>query len=238
LLKELFAQIPEMSDRAEADLATLKQIEHDRSEAETREAEWARSITYAAEIGLAFKDTLRISPEGISWQGQQFPLAAVTRIRWGATRHSINGIPTGTTYAIAFGDNRSEAAVNTRREEVFSSFVDKLWRAVGVRLLMELLKNLESGRDVRVGEAVVRDSGIILIRHRLLRANEPVDCSWHQTHVWSAEGAFVIGLKGDNKTYVTLPYIETANAHVLEQAIRSAFKLPALSKLSDLLRER
>src|SRR3546814_5902743 len=70
--------------------------------------EWAHEITYRAEIGVMFKDTLSISPDGISWKGQSFSLDSITRVRWGGVRHSVNGVPTGTTYTIAFGDKRSE----------------------------------------------------------------------------------------------------------------------------------
>src|SRR3546814_11568243 len=77
-----------------------------------------------------FKDTLSISPDGISWKGQSFSLDSITRVRWGGVRHSVNGVPTGTTYTIAFGDKRSEAVVELKKEDIYSKFIEKLWRAV------------------------------------------------------------------------------------------------------------
>src|SRR3546814_5216991 len=83
---------------------------------------------------------------GISWKGQSFSLDSITRVRWGGVRHSVNGVPTGTTYTIAFGDKRSEAVVELKKEDIYSKFIDKLWRAVCVRLLGEMLEALKIGR--------------------------------------------------------------------------------------------
>ena len=53
--------------------------------------------------------------------------------------------------------------------------------------------------------------------------------------MWSADGSFYIGSKDGKKTYVGLSYIHAANTHVLEQAIRMAFKKPGMRRLSDML---
>ena len=236
LLQELFSELPELAERVEQDADTLEDIFHNRKQAESRRNEWAREITYRAEVGLIFKDTLSISPDGVAWNDQRYPLDAITRVRWGGVRHSVNGIPTGTTYTLAFGDDRSEAVVELKREEVYTNFVDKLWRAVCVRLLTELLEALKSGEEISFGEAAVRDDGLTLTRHKFM-GSEHVRLTWYQVHIWSADGAFYIGAKDDKKTYAGLSYIHIPNAHVLEQAIRMAFKKPGMRGLSDLLRD-
>lgn len=236
LLQELFSQVPELAERVEEDAEALQNIFRDRKKAQARQAEWARDITYRAEIGMVFKDTLSISPDGISWKGQSFPLESITRVRWGGIRHSVNGIPSGTTYTVAFGNNRSEAVVELRKEDIYSTFVDKLWRAVGMRLLGELFEALKAGREVRFGDAIVRNDGVTLTRHKFL-GSEQVRVSWHQTHVWSADGSFIIGSKEDKKTYAQLSYISLPNIHILEQGIRMAFKKAGMRVLSDVLNE-
>ncbi|MNU57344.1 hypothetical protein D3C71_464640 [compost metagenome] len=235
LIRELFAELPEVSERVEQDAEALSDIFQNRMSAEAQKKEWALDITHQAEVGVMFKDILSISPDGISWKKQHFPLETVTRLRWGAVRRSLNGIPTGTTYTLAFGDNRSEAVVELRKESTYSTFLEKLWRAVVIRLLTELLETLQAGNEVRFGEATIRDDGVTLVKHKFLGANEPVRCSWGQVHIWSADGAFCIGAKDDKKTYVGLSYIHAANTHVLEQAIRMAFKKPGMQRLSDVL---
>ena len=236
VIQELFAELPEVVERVDEDAEALANIFRNREQAETQQVEWARDITYRAEVGVMFKDVLSISPDGVAWKNQRFPLEAITRVRWGAVRHSVNGIPTGTSYTLAFGDNRSEAVVELKKESTYSTFLEKLWKAVVVRLLTELFEKLQAGNEVRFGEAVLRDDGITLIKHKFLGANEKVRCSWGQVHVWSADGSFYIGSKDDKKTYVGLSYIHAANTHVLEQAIRMAFKKPGMRRLSDMLR--
>jgi hypothetical protein len=235
LLQELFAEVPDVSERVEQDADALADIFHERKQAVARRDEWAREITYRAEIGMMFKDTLSISPDGISWKGQSFPLDSITRVRWGGVRHSVNGVPTGTTYTIAFGDRGSEAVVELKKEDIYSSFIDKLWRAVCVRLLGEMLEALKAGRNLYFGDALLNDDGITLVKHKFLGANEKVRCSWGQVQVWTADGSFCVGAKDDKKTNVGISYIHVANTHILEQAIRMAFKKPGLHRLSDLL---
>jgi len=235
LLQELFAELPEVSERVEQDADALADIFHERKQAVARRDEWAREITYRAEIGVMFKDTLSISPDGISWKGQSFSLDSITRVRWGGVRHSVNGVPTGTTYTIAFGDKRSEAVVELKKEDIYSKFIDKLWRAVCIRLLGEMLEALKDGRDLYFGDALLHDDGITLVKHKFLGANERVRCTWGQVQIWNADGSFCIGSKDDKKTNVGISYIHVANTHILEQLIRMAFKKPGLRRLSELL---
>lgn len=235
LIQELFSEVPEVSDRAEEDADALADIFQQRKQAAARQDEWAREITYRAEIGMIFKDILSISPEGVSWKGQNFPLDSITRVRWGGVSHSVNGIPTGTTYTIAFGNRSSEAVVELKKQDIYSTFIDKLWRAVCVRLLTEMLEALKEGRDLHFGDALLHDDGITLVKRKFLGSNEKVRCSWGQVHVWSADGSFCIGAKDDKKVNAGISYIHGANTHILEQAIRMAFKKPGMRRLSDLL---
>lgn len=235
LIQELFSEVPDVADRVEEDADALADIFQQRKQAAARQNEWAREITYRAEIGVMFKDTLSISPQGISWKGQTFPLDSITRVRWGGVSHSVNGIPTGTTYTIAFGNRNSEAVVELKKQDIYSAFTDKLWRAVCVRLLTEMLEALKEGRDLHFGDALLHDDGITLVKRKFLGSNERVRCSWSQVHVWSADGSFCIGAKDDKKVNAGISYIHGANTHILEQVIRMAFKKPGLRRLSDLL---
>lgn len=235
LIQELFSEVPEIADRAEEDADALADIFQQRKQSAARQGEWAREVTYRAEIGVVFKDTLSISPQGVSWKNQNFPLDSITRVRWGGVSHSVNGIPTGTTYTIAFGNRNSEAVVELKKQDIYSTFIDKLWRAVCVRLLTEMLEALKDGRDLHFGDALLHDDGITLTKRKFLGSNERVRCSWSQVHVWSADGLFCIGAKDDKKVNAGISYIHGANTHVLEQAIRMGFKKPGLRRLSELL---
>ncbi len=239
LIQELFAEIPDVAERVGQDSDALADIFQERAQAEElreiQKDEWAREITYSAEVGVVFKDKLSISPDGISWRGKKFPLDSITRVRWGGVRNSVNGIPTGTNYTIAFGDQYSESVVELKKQITYSTFIDKLWRAVCVRLLGDMLESLKTGGALNFGKAVLHDDGITLLKHKFWSADEKVRCNWNQVHIWNAEGSFFIGSKEDKKTYIGISYIDNANTHILEQAIRMAFKKPGLRYLSDLL---
>ena len=235
LIQDLFVEVPEVADRVEEDADALADIFQQRKQAASRKDEWEREITYRAEIGVMFKDALSISPDGVSWKGQNFPLESITRVRWGGVSHSVNGIPTGTTYTIAFGNRNAEAVVELKKQDIYNTFIDKLWRAVCVRLLTEMLEALKDGRDLHFGDALLHDDGITLVRRKLLGSNEKVRCSWSQVHVWSADGSFCIGAKDDKKVNAGISYIHGANTHVLEQVIRMGFKKPGMRRLSEVL---
>ena len=204
LVADVFAELPEVVERIESDTEALAGIMEHRDQSKRRDAEWAREITYSTEIG-AIKDRLSISPDGVSWKNQQYALDDVTRVRWGAVRHSVNGIPTGTTYTIAFGDHRSQAACETRQGEIFEQFVPRLFRAVGFRILLKMIAELGEGRKVKVGDAVIDDLGVTVPRHALFGSSAPVHLKWHESHVWTADGSFDIGSKADKKAYDRCP---------------------------------
>lgn len=235
LIQELFSEVPEIADRVEADADALADIFRQREQAAENADEWAREIAYRVEIGAVFKNVLNISSNGVSWKGQNFSLDSITRVRWGGVSRSVNGISTGTTYTIAFGDRRSEAVVELRKRDVYSTFVDKLWRAVCMRLFAEMLEALKNGRDLHFGDALLHDDGITLVQRKLLGSAGRVRCSWDQVQVWSADGSFCIAAKDDKKVNAGISYIHVANAHILEQAIRMVFKKPGMRRLSDLL---
>jgi len=98
-----------------------------------------------------------------------------------------------------------------------------------------MLESLKTGGALNFGKAVLHDDGITLLKHKFWSADEKVRCNWNQVHIWNAEGSFFIGSKEDKKTYIGISYIDNANTHILEQAIRMAFKKPGLRYLSDLL---
>lgn len=235
-LGEVFSELPTFMDTLMEDAATISRLADTRKQAESTRAKRDAELTYEAEIGMIFKDRLRISPEGIVWRGTRHTLDSITRVRWGGVKHSVNGVPTGTTYTIAFGDSSRESVVELRREDIYGIFLDKLWRAVCVRLIVDTLRGLNTGRQFTFGDAVIADESVTLMRHRFLRRRESVRYGWDGVTVSSIDGCFQIQAKDDSQTYVRLPYIHVPNVHLLEHIIRWAFKEGA-SSLSDVLKD-
>ena len=223
-INDNFALSDTVAEHLSTDIAYLKAAKEGKRKSEEEEREFLRSITYDAEIGTMFKDKVSISPAGISWKNNHIALEAVTRIRWGGTRHSINGIPTGTTFMIAVGDNRSSFTIDTRKSEIYANLIDRIWRAIGVRLLVQTVNQLKAGTAIRFGSAIVRDDGITLVRHKIFGANQPVSLTWRDVNIWSRDGDFYIGSRTDNKTYVVLSYQNDDNVPVLENMISALFK--------------
>lgn len=261
-MQELFAELPVVVERLDQDSEALEGIYENRKKSEQHNAEWARAITYQAEIGWIFKDTLRISPNGVEWKGRRIALDAITRVRWGAVRNGSNKWPTDMDYTIAVGDNRSEIVIDLKKREINDAFLESLWKAVCVRLLTETLKALKSGKQLSFGQALIDDNGVRLPRHVCL-ASDPVlidapdvmaelekmqkhfqklyypesedaYLKWGDVTYGSANGSFVITAKDDKKTYADIPYLTTPNAHILESIIHLSFK-KWKGKLSGLL---
>jgi hypothetical protein len=235
LLQDIFSEVPDVAERVEQDSDALADVFENRKKASASNVEWGNRITYSAEIGVLFKDTLKISPEGITWKNKTYPLESITRVRWGGIRRSVNGVPTGSTFTIAFGDEHSESVVDLKRENVYSTFIEKLWQAVGIRLLVEMLQALRAGREFPMGGGILHDDGVTVVKHKFLSSNTSVKCPWVDLQTWSADGNFYIGSKSDKKAYIGLSYLSAANAHIIEQAIQMAFKKRGLRRLSDLL---
>jgi hypothetical protein len=94
LLQELFAELPEVLERLGEDAEAIEELRRQARERENNQAQWGRDISFNAEVGVMFKDELSIGPDGIRWKVSTFPLDSITKVRWGAVSHSVNGIPT------------------------------------------------------------------------------------------------------------------------------------------------
>ncbi len=238
LQEEVFAEVDWVVEQTEVDLLALDEIAEQRTQflrdMEAKTESWKREITYEADIGVLFKDKLRISPDGVVWKGKGLPLGHITRVRWGGTRRSVNGIPTGTTYNIFVGSAQDGTSIELKKQQVYSEFVDRLWRAVGARLLTEMLEGLREGKRWRFGTAVVSDHGVELERQHFLSADERVPCNWNDLVIGNGAGTFYIAKKDEKKVSVELPYQDMDNVHVLEAAMRIFWK-KASPRLSDLL---
>ncbi len=230
LIIAVFAELPEVRERADEDTAALKRLLHDQQQSAADLEAWKRDISCEVEFGTFFKDTFRISAEGISWKQKFYPLSDITRIRYGGVRES--GI---LNFSVGFGSATSEGAIEFRGEELFSTIIEKLWRAVGPRLALDMLHRLHAGEEVTVGDIILTDEQVLLTEHKFF-GDESAWCSWPDVQIWTEDGNFYIGLVKDKKIYGQLSYIRAWNVHILEQVLRVAFKHPGgFRRLSDTL---
>ena len=223
MLQEVFAEAPDVVEQLEEDFDAIENIFKGRKEAEKESDKWKKEIAFEEDIGLVFKDKLKISAVGIQWKNKAYALDNISRVRWGGISKSVNGIPTGTTYTIAFGNNKSESVIETRNSKLYQRFIDKLWLAVGVRLMTDMANNLKNGKKLQLGDALIDDQGVELTHHKLFK-NRKVYYSWKEVSISSGQGYFFISSNTNKKIYSSMSYIETPNTHVLESLIRISFK--------------
>lgn len=232
LLQEVFAEVPNVADTASGDVDTLKGLLSQQQQAKADQEKFAREITFRADLGLFTRTRLAISPQGVDWGKQHFPLESIVRVRWGAVRRSVNFIPLGTDYYIAFGSESDIALVHTNRDSIYAPFVASLYRAVSPQIAMSYARGLSAGKIYRFGDIRIADDVCELILHKFI-GSERVRVAWSDAHIWSSNGLFVIGHKSNKKIYASASYKDIDNVHVLEQMIRVFFKDPKSSKLSD-----
>ena len=238
MLQEVFAEVIEIAERTAEDAGALDDIAEQRThlieDVKNQTEEWRREITYEADVGVLFKDKLRISPEGIEWKKSRWDLDSITRVRWGGTRHSINGIPSGTTYNIVFGNRSNYSSIELKKETIYTNFIDRLWRTVGVRLMTECLEGLRAGKKYEFGSAVISDSGIELEPNTWTKRTK-VFCRWSELTIWNGPGVFCVGKKGEKKVATSFSYQGEDNIHILEAAIRMLWKKGG-DRLSSILK--
>lgn len=241
MLQEVFAEVVEVAERTAEDASALDDIAEQRvrliKDAKKHAEEWRGEITYEANLGLIFKDKLSISPEGIEWKGRRWDLDSITRVRWGGTRRSVNLVPTGTTYKIVFGNSSDYSSIELANKNIYDNFIDRLWRAVCVRLLTEFLQGLGDGKQYRFGTTVINDRGMELERKKLFSSNERIYCRWGELLIGNGAGVFCIGKKNDKKLAADFSYQDEDNIHILEAAIRMLWKRGG-DRLSILLEEQ
>lgn len=228
LLKELFSEVPEVLDTVEKDAIAIEGIRQTRQDAKQEKVEWARDITFEAELGTVFKDKLTISPDGITWKDRHYSLDKITWVRWGGVNKSGS-----VQYTIAFGDGSSSESIETNKSAIYSKFIECLWRAVGTRMLTEMLKDLQAGKVLNFGGVRIDDYGAHLTKHKF-NGDEIVYCSWDKMTYGSSDGSLLITSEDDKKVYASISYLATKNAHILEAMIRLSFK-NWKGRLSDLL---
>ncbi|TXN77959.1 hypothetical protein [Methylobacterium sp. WL8] len=230
-----FPKLGNIQEKVAEDAEYLRSAAEERSRAQERNAEYERSLEYTAEIGLMFKDTVTINASGITWQKRRFPLDVITRLRWGGTRHSVNGIPTGTSRVIFVGDATSEFTIHLRNEAIYDNVVERLWKGVGFRLLVEHVARLKQTGSFPIPGGLIRDDGVTLTRRRMFGSNETVLLGWHEVNIWNGDGNFFIGKKDDRSVHSAMSYQGIDNTPVIENLIRAFFKSekPRPSQLLD-----
>lgn len=226
-LREIFSELGDIAERTAEDATTLDEMKKQRAsllgDASQQSAEWKREITYEVDVGLIFKDRLRISPNGIEWKGRRWPLDEITHVRWGGTSRSVNGIPTGTFYKIVFGNRSDSLQIDLRKQDTYANFIARLWKAVCVRIMFQYIDGLRYGKKYKFGSAVITDTGVELKRDSFF-SSEHNFYRWNEIRTVSYDGNFCIAPATNTKFGVALSYQDEYNIHILEALIDLGIK--------------
>ncbi len=224
VLERTFADLTLVAATVAEDLSTLAGLREEEKKRELDRREWEASLRYEGSYGWPFKKTVAVSAEGIRHGSAFIPLSDIVATRWGGTRHSVNGIPTGTTYTIVVRGKTSTVRLECRNEAVFIGVSTALRKAVLWRLVVELAQALKSGNQVRFGSLVVQDEGVWLPKPRLFGRPNVKYLPWSAVAISSVGGAFNIGASGDAKFAGKSSYLGDDNTHVLEALVRLLWK--------------
>jgi hypothetical protein len=216
LLASHFAALPRLMAKVAQDAQALEGF---AAEAEKRDAE----IAYAAEIGTFKKTRLAINSTTLEWKGEKYAVNRIRSARWGAIRRSVNGIPQGTDYLIAWSDGERTATIDFGNGAIYEAFVERLWRVLAKPMLSTLVEGLRSGREYDFGGAVIRDDGVTLPSTKFF-GDQPTRFNWGEVTIGTANGSFVINGPAKAKASVSLSFRDVPNVHFLETLVREAFK--------------
>jgi hypothetical protein len=211
-----FSALPRIANQVAEDAKALENL---AAEAAQEEAD----LSYAADIGTFNKSRLAIGKTGIEWRGRRTALPAVRGVRWGAVKKSVNGIPTGTDYLIAWTDGSSTTTAEFKNGAIFEAFVPKIWTGVGFRLVNEMVARLSAGGELRFGNMIVRDDTVVLTKRKFL-GSEPAEFPWGEVSVTTADGSFIVNGPKGSKASASVAYREVDNIHFFEALVRQAFK--------------
>lgn len=228
-LQEVFAEVVDIAEMVSEDSNALKEIAEQQILSKKKHEQWKREITYEANIGLIFKNKLKISADGVEWKNRKWPINTITKIRWGGVRNTVNGIPSGTTYTIIVGNDREKAHIETKRRDVYNRFVDCLWRSVGVKLLTDYLIGLSEGKKYNFGSYIMNDFGI---EYNNFINGKKYLYHWKDLLIGNGPGFFVIS--GKNGFTARFYYLNDDNIHVLEAALSIFWKKGGV-RLSSIL---
>ena len=233
MLQDVFAEIPEVSEKIDQDAETIENIIKENKEAAENYEKWIEEITYSARVGTLFKLPLWISADGIGYDNNNFKMEDITRVRWGGITEK-SALFSTTNYKIYFGDDRKLIQVETKNQEVFTEFTTRLMKTVGFRIMQEMIDGLAGGQSYSFGETTLNDNGIELLKHKFVGADERVHIQWSDLAIGNGPGYFSISMPKDKKTYAKLYYLEIDNLHIFELAMRIFWKQPSTVKLSQI----
>lgn len=143
-IMDIFAELPTMIEQIQEDVDTLDELEEKiKLKKEKQDIEFKnaiKEIKYSANIGLINTNTFSIYDGIISYKGNKCNIENIVGIIYGGTNHSINGIPTGSTYKIEICDSKGvNIIIETRRTKIYADIVEILNKTAGLNIILKII---------------------------------------------------------------------------------------------------
>ena len=181
---------------------------------------WQYEIDFKCSFGLwPFKKTLEITPKGFCWCGELVSMNDISRIRWGVDLRR-GGVFPKRVYTAVFGTQDKEYAIKTKQKDFYEHLADKDWKAVGRRLLSEMMDGLAAGKKYRFGDLIAEDEGITVLKKSAFSAQKETYCPWSELMWGIVNGSLCFARKEDpGKILAGCSFLWVDNAHVLNVAM-------------------
>lgn len=181
---------------------------------------WVKEIDFHCRFGIwPFQKSLDITPAGFVYCGEIFPLKTITRIRWGVDQKR-GGIFPKMYYLTTFGTETREFTIKTKQKDFYDHLTQRIWRAVGKRLINEMLDGLKSGKEFAFGDFSVTDNGITITQKSIFKGSQPIFYEWENLK-WGIVNGNLVFTPNDapDRLLTSASFIWTDNTHVLSVAL-------------------
>jgi len=232
ILSDLFKDHPIFADRLSEDKDILEDILERKAKTKEEDVKRRKEIELDIEIGTVFKDRLVINVDTILYKDNIVRTDEINRIGWGILVYYKDNFKDRTDYRIWYGTDKYRTYIDCYQnfdgdedtEKRFHLIVDKLWRAVGIRLIHQTLSSLSKGEKVKYGDIVVDKDGILMKTDDPHSRGGHIYSRWEDLRISNGPGTFKISSATDLRARTELAYREYDNIHVLEAIIRYLWK--------------
>ena len=233
LQQTVFSELRQVFETVANDKKQLQNIM--RRKQEENEAEIARkkALSYYVEWGLIFKKSIKMDADRITINGSEtYRFENMTGVLWGATRNSVNGIPTVTTYNVSFlTKNNYGVSIPIKNNDVYDNVIQRLWKTAGVSILLRFLEKLKGGGCVSIGGINIYDDGVELTHSRWF-SSETKRFPWSSIRLSAYQGVLTIQAIG-SKFNASVGFQTEYNVHVLNAMIRTVLKKANAKKITE-----
>jgi hypothetical protein len=229
-LSEAFRDVPEIAEVTAEDVSALDEIMTEKAESQKRQEERRKAVELDLPIG---NDQLRIAIDFIQYRDIRMKTDDICSLRWGIYKHYLNGVRVQRHFTIWIEASTCPVTMEiecvrlfepeSKVLERYGTIIDKLWKAAGVRILIDIATRLMSGETVQIGHASITKSGIWLDKRSWFKS-EPYFGAWEELTKVTASGQLKVGSTREPKASVAMSLRDVDNAVVLERLLDILWK--------------